>query len=291
MSASSYVSQVFIESMNARQIPWHKTWKPGFSGACSWLSGKPYSFLNQCMLRHRDEYIGVQRAIDEGADFRGVRTERAVWCSVYDKKTGEKDPETGEDKVVRKFGYRQHSLLPVSLLRLKDGSPFPHHGVPDTPDAAANRLNEGLETILFDYISQFGVTVRNGAGVEPHYDPESNFISIPSVARFTSQEAYYAELFRLLVASTATPLERDFGATTRGRAREELVREMGSAMLTSAFGIDTKDVFDNSVAYCEKWIKVFRDDEDAIIRAASAAEKAVNLILGLRNIDINDIVS
>ena len=55
---------------------------------------------------------------------------------------------------------------------------------------------------------------------------------------------------------------------------------MGSAMLCSVCGINVEKTFKNSVAYIQGWMKALKNDNHAIIWAASRAEKAARFILG-----------
>jgi antirestriction protein ArdC len=63
-------------------------------------------------------------------------------------------------------------------------------------------------------------------------------------------------------------------------SREELVAEMGSAMLCSRCGIENPKTFQNSVAYLQSWIKALKNDIKMIIWASSRAEKAAEFIWG-----------
>lgn len=53
-------------------------------------------------------------------------------------------------------------------------------------------------------------------------------------------------------------------------------------MLCQHCGINTEEngLFDNSVQYINSWINSIKADKYAVVKAASAATKAVNLILG-----------
>ena len=63
-------------------------------------------------------------------------------------------------------------------------------------------------------------------------------------------------------------------------SKEELIAELGSAFLCSTFGIESD--FDNSVAYLQGWLKAIKDsDSSMIVKAATAAQKACDLILNV----------
>ena len=70
---------------------------------------------------------------------------------------------------------------------------------------------------------------------------------------------------------------------SKSYSREELVAEIGAAMLCSNFAVDTKKAFRNSIAYLQSWVKELKNDPKAIVVAAGKAEKAARFILGERD--------
>lgn len=68
-----------------------------------------------------------------------------------------------------------------------------------------------------------------------------------------------------------------FGSETY--SKEELVAELGSAMILNQIGIETSETFTNSAAYIQNWLQVLKNDNKFIVSAASKAEKAVNYIM------------
>src|SRR6478672_3706822 len=62
-------------------------------------------------------------------------------------------------------------------------------------------------------------------------------------------------------------------------SREELIAEMGSAMLCGVAGIEQATVA-NSVAYLKSWIARLKADSRLVVQAASAAQKAADHIRG-----------
>ena len=63
------------------------------------------------------------------------------------------------------------------------------------------------------------------------------------------------------------------------RRREELVAEMGSALLCAEAGIACATL-ENQAAYVAGWLKVLEEDSRAVIFAAAQAQRAVDRILG-----------
>ena len=118
------------------------------------------------------------------------------------------------------------------------------------------------------------------------YRPSSDTVGMPARNAFTSAEGYYATLFHELTHSTghASRVGREgieklnsFGSESY--SREELVAELGSAMLCGVCGI-APAIIENSAAYLQSWIRALKSDSRLIVTAASAAQKAADFILG-----------
>ena len=61
-------------------------------------------------------------------------------------------------------------------------------------------------------------------------------------------------------------------------SKEELVAELGAAMLVNQCGIETEKSFRNSAGYLQGWLKALKNDKRLIVSAAGKAEKAVKFI-------------
>jgi antirestriction protein ArdC len=72
-------------------------------------------------------------------------------------------------------------------------------------------------------------------------------------------------------------LTHQFGSESY--SKEELIAEMGAAMLVGIAGI-SQTTLSNSAAYLQTWIKRLKSDSRLIISAASHAQKAADYILG-----------
>jgi antirestriction protein ArdC len=75
-------------------------------------------------------------------------------------------------------------------------------------------------------------------------------------------------------------LSGDFGSSSY--AREELVAEMCGAFVCAALAIVPTV---RHADYLASWLAVLREDNRAIIRAASAASKAADYLLAFRDCD------
>jgi antirestriction protein ArdC len=119
------------------------------------------------------------------------------------------------------------------------------------------------------------------------YRPADDRVNVPQIENMASVDAYYSTLFHELTHSTghASRLGRDgitkLGTHRRGEtyAFEELVAEMGAALLCGQAGIDS--TVENSAAYLRSWAQYLRTDSKAAVRAAGQAQRAADLILGV----------
>jgi len=109
---------------------------------------------------------------------------------------------------------------------------------------------------------------------------------MPARGLFTSTEEYYSTLFHELTHSTghASRIGREgieelntFGSESY--SKEELVAEMGAAMLCGVTGI-APATLQNSAAYLKPWIERLKADSRLLVSAASAAQKAADYIRG-----------
>jgi antirestriction protein ArdC len=126
------------------------------------------------------------------------------------------------------------------------------------------------------------------------YKPAADTVGMPNRSLFNSPQAYYATLFHELTHSTGhvSRLSREgimehhaFGDADY--SREELVAEMGAAMLCGVTGIEPA-VIDNSVAYLQNWIRVLKGDSKLLVTAASAAQKAADYIRSLSKPEVSE---
>ena len=67
-------------------------------------------------------------------------------------------------------------------------------------------------------------------------------------------------------------------------AKEELVAEIGASMLMQHAGIEPD--MPQMGAYVANWLKALNDDHSLIIKAAQAAQKATDHILGNSHVEV-----
>ena len=114
------------------------------------------------------------------------------------------------------------------------------------------------------------------------YMPSLDKIVMPKKEQFTDDSGYYGTMFHELVHWTghSSRLDRKFGARkgNDNYAKEELVAELGAAMLSAIAKVDAEPRADHA-KYLNGWIKGLKDQPKMILTAASKAEKAAQFII------------
>jgi antirestriction protein ArdC len=130
-----------------------------------------------------------------------------------------------------------------------------------------------------------GADIRIG-GNRAFYIPSGDFIQVPPMPSFFEPINWHRTVCHELGHWTGADhrlnrdLSGDFGSSSY--AREELVAEMCGAFVCAALSIVPTV---RHADYLGCWLEVLREDNRAIIRAASAASKAADYLLAFRPSD------
>ena len=104
---------------------------------------------------------------------------------------------------------------------------------------------------------------------------------MPPYGSFDDPERYFATLAHEAThwSGGRRRLERlKFPMTEAERAYEELIAEIGSALLGAHLNLKP-DHIDDHAAYVKSWLKALRGDKRYILKAAAAAQKACEFLL------------
>lgn len=141
---------------------------------------------------------------------------------------------------------------------------------------------EHAESLVNGYLARESIKLVSGDCAS--YMPSKDQIEIPHIGQFTSPEQYYSVLLHEATHSTGheTRLKRDIknGFGSESYAKEELVAELGSAMLCAELGLEAMPRADHA-AYIQSWLKALKNDSKYVIQAAGKAQKAADLIKGI----------
>ena len=137
------------------------------------------------------------------------------------------------------------------------------------------------------FFAHTGAVIRHG-GSAAFYSPSTDHIQMPPFEAFRDAASYVAVLSHESVHWTADPgrVGRDLSRYAKDRserAREELVAEIGSALLCADLGIVPElQPRPDHAAYLGSWLTVLANDKRAIFSAAAHAQRAVGYLHGLQ---------
>ena len=150
---------------------------------------------------------------------------------------------------------------------------LPKEVIPE--DSEENKLEE-VESV----IRKHKIEVKNGFD-GACFIPSLDVIHMPKIIDFKSTEDYYATLLHEMTHWTGhkSRLDRDMSTAYGGSsyAFEELVAELGSAMLCNHYKIEGEL---QHTEYIASWLKALEDDEKLILKASAKAQKAFDYLLG-----------
>ena len=124
--------------------------------------------------------------------------------------------------------------------------------------------------------------VRIG-GDQAFYDPRLDYVQVPRPDAFFEPINWHRTAFHELAhwSGHRMRLDRDqtglFGSAAYGK--EELVAEIGVAFVCASLGVEPTV---RHADYLGAWLEILREDNRAIVRAASAASKAADFLLAFR---------
>lgn len=269
------VTDRIIEELEKGNIPWQKGWSGTAEGAYNYVSRKPYSLLNQLMLKHDDAYLSFKQVTDKGGKVnRGAKAETVVFWKMHPVEEKQDDGTTKKKMVPM---LRCHKVFWIGDTTLER----------DEREAKATEHEpiEEAERVIQEYLlRETELTFENTRpSNRAFYRPSTDTVVVPILSQFEHAEEYYSTAFHELTHSTgnAKRLNRLTKCAAFGNedySKEELVAELGAAMLVNQCGIETEKSFRNSAGYLQGWLSALKNDKRLIVHAAGKAEKAVKFI-------------
>ena len=305
-----------LSELGSNQIPWRKGFKDGFeftggSGLPRNPSSKRlYSGLNSFWLKivsisegYTDSrWMTYNQAQGMGGQVR--KGEKGVPILVPYKRLFDKDKDgnplldkNGNPTAFTRVFFRPATVFNVAQidgLNLPDDKPSTDMTPVEAQDFIIERYTKSMQAkglkapvIDFSYVGDY-----SNHSSSPNWTPFDDKITLPSMAQFDSPESVFDTLMHELTHSTGhvnrldrSDLTRDYANPNgQARAQEELIAEMGAAILGEMFGVNY-DV-ENTQAYMQSWFSVLKNgDANTLQSAASKAQQAVDYMLG---IDLGD---
>ncbi|RWM40255.1 zincin-like metallopeptidase domain-containing protein [Mesorhizobium sp.] len=277
------ITDKILSELEAGRLPWVQPW--GSAAAKAPLSlprnastGRAYSGINVLILwgavveqgYTAQSWLTFRQALALGGNVRkGEHGTTVAYADRFvpdDEKKRARD--TGEDaravpflKRFTVFNAEQCEGLPADIA------------VCPLPDPAL------IEPRVEALIKATGIDFRIG-GDRAYYSPTQDRVQVPPPQAYFEPINWHRTALHELGHATGHPsrLARDFSGSfgTRKYAFEELVAEISAAFSCAAMGIVPTV---RHADYIGSWLEVLREDNRAVVRAASLAGKAADWLL------------
>jgi len=281
------ITDKIIADLEAGRAPWVQPW--GTAAAKATLAmpqnastHRRYSGINVLILWgaviergfSSQSWLTFRQALGLGGNVR--KSERGTTVVYADRFTPEDErrraAETGEEAQAIPF-----------LKRFTVFNTAQCEGLPDEMMAVAPPVETGLVLPQAEaLIRATGIDFRIG-GARAFYSPTHDFVQVPPPqAYFEPINWHRTALHEVSHASGAAHrLNRDLSGSfgSKAYAREELIAEMAGAFVCASLGIVPTV---RHADYLGSWLEVLREDDRAIVRAASAASKAADYLLAFQ---------
>src|ERR1700737_2223591 len=267
-SVYSIVTEQILKQLESGVAPWREPWRT--EPPCNLVSGKEYRGINPFLLASQGYgsryWLTFNQANKLGGHIRkGEKSSIVTFWHIGEEKTV-RDAD-GNTRIEKPFLLRYYRVFNV-----------------EQTEGIADKLGLGNTTSRVPSIEQCEPIVTGMSNppamqqdARAWYRPSTDTVGMPSKSLFNSSEEYYSTLFHELTHSTghASRVGRDgieqlntFGSESY--SREELIAEMGAAMLCGFAGI-SPHTLENSAAYLQSWLRVLKSDSRMVVTAASGA--------------------
>ena len=299
-------AEMMIEKIESIGKDWHKPWFT--EGSLPWprnLHGREYNGMNALMLLLHCEKQGytiprfctfdcVQRLNTPGKDGQELprvsilRGEKSFPVMLTTFTCIHK-----ETKKLSEKGQEQYNVFPrmqvfrvfnVAQTNLREARPELWEKLEQ--EVARPKIEDGehlsfapVDTMIRDNL--WICPIRPKHQDSAYYSISKNEIVVPEKEQFKSGEAFYGTLFHEMTHSTGAEGVLDrikptaFGSAEY--AREELVAELGSALVAQRYGM-AKHIKEDSCAYLKGWLNELKESPQFIKTTLLDVKRASSLI-------------
>ena len=274
-----------IAELEAGRVPWVQPW--GTAAAKAPLAmpknastGRQYSGVNVLILwgaviEHGftgQSWLTFRQALSLGGHVRkGERGTTVVYADRFipnDEK--KRAAETGEDAQAIPF------LKRFTVFNIDQCDDLPAEIATVAPPPPPGMIEPQVEAL----IKATGIDFRIG-GNRAFYIPAEDYVQVPPPAAYFDPINWHRTALHELGHASGhhSRLNRDLSGThgSKKYAFEELIAELCAAFSCASLGIVPTV---RHADYIGSWLEVLREDNRAIVRAASQATKAANYLLG-----------
>lgn len=272
------VTNDIIRLLESGSAPWQKPWEGGSIMPMNPTTGKAYRGGNVLALMisgmrkgYGDpRWMTYKQASDK--DWQVRKGEKGTQIEFWEAKTGSQDEGEADEQQRSRLIHRVYTVFNAQQI---DGIP-PIVIEPLKPF----EIIEAGEHIL----AGCGADIRHG-GDRAYYNRRTDHVQLPPKECFTDAPGYYGTACHELAHWSGHPsrlnrptLTESYRFGDQQYAKEELVADLASCFMAAEKGIPYNPA--QTAAYVGSWVKALKDDKNEIFRAASAASKAADYVLG-----------
>ena len=267
------VTDTIVESLENGTAPWVQSWDGTNGYPRNGDSGRLYSGINVLLLT----IAGMDYNSNEWFTRNSIKKAGATWSGkgtaiVYFKMVKKNDPMKRIDPKTGKIAKVMFPFMRYFKVWNRDQC----EGLPEQEVKEVSEFDR--HTGAEQFIAKTGAEIRYGKD-RAFYAPTKDIINLPDREAFTDAGSFYATTLHECGHWTGhkTRLDRKIlnAHGSEGYAREELIAELTAAFLCAELGIDGEL---QHPEYIGSWIKVLKNDNQAIFKASSAAKKAADYL-------------
>ena len=244
--------------------------------------GNYYRGINLLLLDKGGAYLTEKNIADRGYVLKqGAKWNMVVFWKFPKKEDEDKDIEDIETEGKHRVPIlRYYKVYHESYI---EGFERKHHIEQDTvQDWTLDGKEKRLEDILTEYCLGQGIHLNIANSRNAYYSESLDKINIPELSQYSNKIEYLSTFSHEVVHSTGCESRlnrKGFSDHSKEEySKEELVAEIGAAMLLAMNGIEDVQSKNNSVAYLKGWLTCLKEDISLITYAAQRAQKAVDFI-------------
>ncbi len=280
----SEITDKIIAELEAGRVPWVQPWGTTAAKAPLGLpknasTDRQYSGINVLLLWGAviergfsgQSWLTFRQALSLGGNIRkGERGTTVVYADRFvpeDEKRRAR--ETGEDAQAIPF------LKRFTVFNTDQCENLPEDVATGAPPVPAGLIEPRVEALIAATGTDFHI-----GGNRAFYVPAHDYVQVPPPQAYFEPINWHRTALHELGHASGAPhrLNRDFSGSfgSKKYAFEELIAEINAAFCCASLGI-TPTV--RHADYIGSWLEVLREDNRAIVRAASQASKAADWLL------------
>ena len=307
-------TDLMIEKIKTLRENWQKPWFT--EGVIAWpknLSGRKYNGMNALMLTFECEQKGynipvfltfdrIQKMNIENPDTERVSVTKGeksfpvfiTTFTVINDETKEKIKYEDFKKLTSDEQAKYHvypkmqvyNVFNVSQTNIETARPelYEKLKLENLPPERKVTENADFEFLPVDTMieqNRWICPIRQRYQDEAYYSISHKMIMVPEKAQFKDAESFYGTLFHEMVHSTGAEDQLNrlkparFGS--KEYAREELVAELGSALIASGYGME-KHLKEDSAAYLKSWLEQLKESPEFLKTTLIDVKKATYMV-------------